>query len=58
MTNRKSEAALPKGLVYNTERISSELRKFAGVDIQDIAKLWRSKLPPLVKFYNGQNISL
>jgi hypothetical protein len=49
-SSRKGEvpsamAALPKGLVSNTERLSSELRMFGGVDVLDVAKLWRSKLP-------------
>ena len=46
-------AALPKGLVSNTEHISSELRKFACVDVLDVAKLWRSKLP-IGQFQNSE----
>ncbi|KAG5305078.1 DUF1752 family protein [Histoplasma capsulatum G186AR] len=33
--------ALPKGIVLNSERISSEIESFGGVDAQDLAKLWR-----------------
>lgn len=35
--------ALPKGIVLNSERISSEIESFGGVDAQDLAKLWRGK---------------
>ncbi|OJD10664.1 hypothetical protein AJ78_08387 [Emergomyces pasteurianus Ep9510] len=33
--------ALPKGIVLHSERISSEIESFGGVDAEDLAKLWR-----------------
>ncbi|KAK2798291.1 hypothetical protein FQN50_008896 [Emmonsiellopsis sp. PD_5] len=33
--------ALPKGIVLNTESISSEIENIGGVDVEDVAKLWR-----------------
>lgn len=35
--------ALPKGIVLHSERISSEIESFGGVDAEDLAKLWRGK---------------
>ncbi|PGH16287.1 hypothetical protein AJ79_01826 [Helicocarpus griseus UAMH5409] len=33
--------ALPQGIVLHTERVSSEIESFGGVDDEDLAKLWR-----------------
>ncbi|KAK2795207.1 hypothetical protein FQN52_006137 [Onygenales sp. PD_12] len=33
--------ALPRGIVLNTESISSQIENIGGVDVEDVAKLWR-----------------